>query len=157
VLAEEDLALAVGAWSVGQFTLPTTVATPVDPAREVLVVRLGTEQAVHTWAEDVDLALAPDPLRASVTPVQDGYRVDVTASSLARDVTLLVDRLDPDALVDAALVDLPAGATASFHVRTRGAFDPADLTRAPVLRSANDVVVPRLPRPGARDLTGTPA
>ena len=74
-----------------------TVATPADPAREVLVVRLGGLQTVHTWVEDVDLALDPDPLRASVTPVQDGYRVDVTATSLARDVTLLVDRLDPDA------------------------------------------------------------
>ncbi|KRD41169.1 beta-mannosidase [Cellulomonas sp. Root930] len=154
VLAEEDLTLAVGAWSVGHFTLPTTVATPDDPAQEVLVVRLGTLQTVHTWVEDVDLALDPAPLRASVTPVQDGYRVDVTATSFARDVTLLVDRVDPDAIVDTALVDIPAGTTASFHVRTRGAFDSADLTRAPVLRSANDVVVPRL---GARDLTQSPA
>lgn len=154
VLAEEDLALAVGAWSVGQFTLPTTLATPADPSREVLVVRLGNLQTVHTWVEDVELALDPDAVRASVTPVQDGYRVDVTATSFARDVTLLVDRLDPDAVVDTALVDIPAGATASFHVRTRGTFDPAALTRAPVLRSANDVVLPRL---GARDLTQSPA
>ena len=77
-----------------------------------------------------------------MTPVQDGYRVDVTATSLARDVTLLVDRARPRrAVVDAALVDIPAGATASFHVRTRGTFDPAELTTRPVLRSANDVVV----------------
>ncbi|MBO3103874.1 glycoside hydrolase family 2 protein [Cellulomonas fengjieae] len=144
VLAQEELALAVGAWSVGQFSLPAAVATPDAPEQEVLVVRLGAAQAVHTWAEDVDLALDPSPLHASVTPVQDGYRVDVTASSLARDVTLLVDRLDPDAVVDTALVDIPAGATASFHVRTRAVIDPADLTRAPVLRSANDVVVPRV-------------
>lgn len=150
VLAEENLALAVGAWSVGHFALPTTVAKPDDAAQEVLVVRLGTLQAVHTWVEDVDLDLDPAPLRASATPVQDGFRVDVTASSFARDVTLLVDRVDPDAIVDTALVDIPAGTTASFHVRTRGAFDPAELTRAPVLRSANDVVVRRL---GARDLT----
>ena len=88
-------------------------------------MRLGGLQTVHTWVEDVDLTLDPDALRASVTPVQDGYRVDVTATSLARDVTLLVDRLDPDAVVDTALVDIPAGATASFHVRTRGTFDPA--------------------------------
>lgn len=157
VLAEEDLALAVGAWSVGQFALPTTVATPVDPAQEVLVVRLGALQTVHPWAEDIDLALDPAPLRASVTPVQDGYRVDVTASSLARDVTLLVDRLDPEARVDTALVDIPAGATASFHVRTRGTFDPAELTRAPVLRSANDVVVRRASEVEARGLTQSPA
>ena len=157
VLAEEDQTLAVGAWSVGQFRLPTTVATPDDPAREILVVRLGDLQAVHPWAEDIDLDLDPAPLRASATPVQDGYRVDVTATSLARDVTLLVDRLDPDAHVDVALVDIPAGSTASFHVRTRGTFDPAELTRAPVLRSANDVVIPRLREPDARDLSESPA
>ncbi|WP_456788577.1 glycoside hydrolase family 2 protein [Cellulomonas sp. P5_C5] len=154
VLAEEDLALAVGAWSVGQFALPATVATPADPAREVLVVRLGGLQTAHTWVEDVDLSLDPDALRATVMPVQDGYRVDVHATSFARDVTLLVDRLDPDAVVDTALVDIAAGATASFHVRTRGAFDPEALTRAPVLRSANDVVLPRV---GAHDLTQSPA
>ncbi|MEZ0449508.1 glycoside hydrolase family 2 protein [Cellulomonas sp. ICMP 17802] len=154
VLAEEDLALAVGAWSVGRLALPTTVATPADPSREVLVVRLGDLQAVHTWAEDVDLALDPAAVRATVTPVQDGFRVDVTASSLARDVTLLVDRLDPDASVDRALVDVPAGETASFHVRTRASVDPAALTRGPVLRSANDVIVPRI---GAENLTRSPA
>ncbi|WP_315094504.1 glycosyl hydrolase 2 galactose-binding domain-containing protein [uncultured Cellulomonas sp.] len=154
VLAEEELALAVGAWSVGQFALPPTIATPADPTHEVLVVRLGALQAVHTWVEDIDLALDPAPLRATVTPVQDGFRVDVTASSLARDVTLLADRVDPDAVVDTALVDIPAGGTASFHVRTQRVVDPLALTRPPVLRSANDVVVPRL---GARDLTQSPA
>ena len=55
---------------------------------------------------------------------------------------------------DQPFADIPAGATASFHVRTRGTFDPAALTRAPVLRSANDVVTPRV---GARDLTQSPA
>jgi len=62
-------------------------------------------------------------------------------------VTLLVDRLDPDAVVDDALVDLPAGATASFHVRTAARLDPAALLGRDVLRTANDVGVPR-PVPG---------
>ena len=42
----------------------------------------------------------------------------VTATSLARDVALLVDRADADATVDEALVALPAGESATFHVRT---------------------------------------
>ena len=117
-------------------------------------MRLGGLQTVHTWVEDVDLALDPDALRASVTPVQDGYRVDVTATSFARDVTLLVDRLDPDALVDTALVDIPAGATASFHVRTRGDVRPRRPHPRPraALRQRRGA-----PRVGARDLTQSPA
>lgn len=154
-VAEVELALAVGAWSVGLFALPAEVATPDDPAGEVLVARLGEVQSVHTWVEDVDLRLDPDPLTATVTPVQDGYRVDVTARSFARSVTLHVDRFDPDAVVDTALVDVPGGETVSFHVRTAVRHDPEALTRAPVLRTANDVVVPRAPQTAAdaeRDL-----
>lgn len=154
-VAEVELALAVGAWSVGLFALPAGVATPDDPAGEVLVARLGEIQSVHTWVEDVDLRLDPDPLTATVTPVQDGYRVDVIARSFARSVTLHVDRFDPDAVVDTALVDVPGGETVSFHVRTAVRHDPEALTRAPVLRTANDVVVPRAPQTAAdaeRDL-----
>jgi beta-mannosidase len=73
--------------------------------------------------------------------------VHVTAHSTARDVTLLPDRLAADAVVDEALIDLPAGATATFTVRTAADLDPDDLTRSPVLRTANelravDVVAP---------------
>lgn len=154
-LAEVELGLAVGAWSVGLFALPDEVAAPDDPAGEVLVVDLGDVRTVHTWAQDVDLRLDPDPVSATVTPLQDGYRVDVTARSFARSVTLHVDRLDPDATVDDALVDVPAGDTVSFHVRTSARFDAAALTRSPVLRTANDVVVPRgttAPAGAERDL-----
>ena len=42
----------------------------------------------------------------------------VTATSLARDVTLLVDRADPDATVDESLITLPAGRSATLHVRS---------------------------------------
>ena len=68
-----------------------------------------------------------------------GYRVDVTARSLATAVCLLVDRAAADARVDDALVDLPAGASWSFHVTTEAVLDPLVLTAAPVLRTANDL------------------
>ena len=141
VLARSEVPLTVGAWSVGTFPVPPALRTPDDPAHEVLVVTLGRQRAVHTWVEDVDLALDPAPLDVRVHPVQDGYEVEVTARSLARDVTLLVDRLDPDATVDEALVTLTAGETTAFRVRTSAVLDPAALASAPVLRSANDVVV----------------
>ncbi|MGY4645590.1 glycoside hydrolase family 2 protein [Cellulomonas sp. URHB0016] len=149
VLSGVDLTLAVGAWSVGLFALPDDVAEPENATTEALVAVLADGlhdvRTVHTWVDDVDLRLDPRPLRATVSPEQDGYRVDVHATSLARAVTLLVDRLDPDAVVDDAVVDVPAGTSVSFHVRTLGRFDPQALTRHPVLRTANDVVVPAPP------------
>ncbi|SFK27073.1 beta-mannosidase [Cellulomonas sp. KH9] len=141
VLARAEVPLTVGAWSVGTFPVAADLRTPDDPSAEVLVVSLDRRRAVHTWVEDVDLALDPAPFDARVHPVQDGYAVEVTARSLVRDLTLLVDRLDPAASVDEALVTLPAGARATFRVRTAATLDPAALVAAPVLRSANDVVV----------------
>ena len=145
VLARAELPLTVGAWSAGTFPIAAAVRTPDDPTHEVLLVALDRSRAVHTWVEDVDLALDPSPVRARAHPVPDGYEVQVTARSLVRDLTLLVDRLDPDAVVDEALVTLPAGATTTFRVRTSAVLDPADLVAAPVMRSANDVVAPARP------------
>ena len=116
---------------------------PGDAASEALVVDLGGERTVHTWVEDVDLDLDPAPLEVVVAAEPGGYRVDVTARSLAKDVTLLVDRIDPDAVVDAALVTLPAGASTTFHVRTAVVGAEGRLVGPPVLRCANDVVVRR--------------
>jgi beta-mannosidase len=110
-----------------------------DRANEVLVATLGEARGLHRWAESKDLALDPAPVRATVTAADGGYRVDVTATSLALGVTLLADRLDPDALVDDQVVDLPAGATATFHVTSQG-LDEEALAGRPVLRTENDLV-----------------
>ena len=91
---------------------------------------------------DRDPALALDA--AAVTAVAevtgDGYEVTVTARTLAKDVTLLVDRVHAAAWVDRGLVTLLPGESAVFRVRAPGGLDPAAFTTAPVLRSANDLV-----------------
>ncbi|MGK5643566.1 hypothetical protein ACSNOK_35905, partial [Streptomyces sp. URMC 126] len=79
----------------------------------------------------------PAPLKAEAVAVPGGYRVDVRASSFARDIAILADRVAPDAVVDEMLVSLPAGESRSFTVRTDADIDPAVLTEPPVLRSAN--------------------
>ena len=96
-------------------------------------------RAIHLFAEDLELAYDPRALTATATPVGGGYRVDVRATSFARDVAVLADRLAPDAEVDDMLVILLAGESHSFLVHTTARLDPAELTRAPVLRSANDL------------------
>ena len=155
VLASDAVEVAVAPRAVHLAALAAGVRVPGDPASEVLVVELGECRTVHTWAEDVDLALDPAPLDVSVVAEPGGYRVEVTARSLAEDVTLLVDRVDPDAVVDDALVTLPAGAGAVFHVRTTVTGAETDLAGPPVLRCANDVVVKRAPgRPSRASAAG---
>ena len=147
LLASDAVDVAVAPRTVHLAALAAAVRVPGDTASEVLVVELGERRTVHTWAEDVDLDLDPAPLDVVVVAEPGGYRVDVTARSLAEDVTLLVDRLDPDAVVDDALVTLPAGSSATFHVRSTVAGLEAALVGPPVLRCANDVVVRRGGRP----------
>jgi beta-mannosidase len=117
--------VAVAPRTVHLAALAAAVRVPGDTASELLVVELGERRTVHTWAEDVDLGLDPAPLDVVVAAEPGGYRVDVTARSLAEDVTL------------------PAGAAVTFHVRSRVAGLEADLVGPPVLRCANDVVVRR--------------
>ena len=143
VLASDAVHVSVPRRSVHLAVVAAAVRVPAEAGGEVLVAELGHERTVHTWVEDVDLALDAAPLDVAIVAEPGGYRVDVTARSLAKDVTLLVDRIDPDAVVDDALVTLPAGASATFRVRTSVAGAEAELTRAPVLRCANDVVVRR--------------
>ncbi|GGM31529.1 glycoside hydrolase family 2 protein [Promicromonospora citrea] len=139
VLATSRAEVTVEPRSVTLVPLAGDVAAVADSSREVLTVSFGGERGLHRWAESKDLALDPAPLRTAVTPDGDGYRVEVTATSLALGVTLLPDRLDPAAQVDDQVVDLPAGATAVFHVTGTG-LDPEALTARPVLRTENDLV-----------------
>ena len=119
--------------------LPDFIGKYEDVTSEIVVARLDAVCAVHTFAPDVGLALDPAPLDVAVTRTPDGYEVTVTARSFARDVTLLPDRLAADATVDEALVTLVAGESAVFRVRTSTPGLERPLSRAPVLRTANDL------------------
>ena len=94
---------------------------------------------MHTFVEDIELALEPDPVEVEVMKTDDGYAVTVTARSLARDVILLVDQAASDATVDHALVTLTAGQCKTFHVGTAAQDLEEAFTRPPVLRTANDL------------------
>ncbi|WP_407344205.1 glycoside hydrolase family 2 protein [Pengzhenrongella phosphoraccumulans] len=148
LLAEADLAVTAAARSVELLTLPANLRDADVPSNEVLVAELGGVRTVHTWVPDVDLGLAPSPLRTSVEVVDGGYQVTVAATSLALDVMLLVDRLDPAADVDLGLVTLPAGAAVTFRVRSAVPGLEGTLTGPAVLRSANDLAATR-PAPTA--------
>jgi len=149
VLAQARLAIDVPPREVGLLALPDDVLAVQDARREVLLVsgvaRPGESGAgeivgLHTWAEDKEMAYRAAPFEASVTRVDGGYTVQVTARSLVRDLTLLVDKLDPDAQVDAQVVTVPAGEQATFRVRSAMQLDEAALVGPRVLRSVNALV-----------------
>ncbi|MCY7401447.1 MAG: glycoside hydrolase family 2 protein [Nocardioides sp.] len=166
VLAEASLPLAVAPRSVALLEVPEQVRSPGDPREEVLVVEgpgpdgsTPGQRTVHSWCEDVDLRLVPHPLDASAEAIEGGYLVTVTATrSLVKDLALLVDRLDPAATVDSALITLPAGQQATIRVDSEVTGLETALTRAPVLRTANDLATtrsrPHTPEPEGRATDG---
>ena len=141
VLAEQSLELAVGARAVATLGLGGEVLAVGDPSREYLEVRVeGAAPAFHLFAEDKDVAFEPAPFTTSVARVDGGYEVTVTASSLVRDLALLVDKLDPDAVVDEQLVTLAAGDEVVLGVVSDREIDPGALVSPRVLRSVNALV-----------------
>jgi beta-mannosidase len=140
VLAAVKLPLDVPARSVARLDLAAELRTPGDPKGEVLVVSTADARTAHLFREDLELSYDPAPLTAEVRRVAEGYRVDVTASSFARDVAVLADRVAEDAVVDDTLVTLAAGGAHSFLVRTATELaDPSALAGPLVLRSANSL------------------
>jgi beta-mannosidase len=146
-LAVERLPFTVAARSVALIPLPASLLTPDDPAREALTITTPHARVYHLFCEDRDAVLDPDPLVATVSRVRGGYRIDASATSFAHDVSVLADKVAPDATVDDMLVSLAAGESTTFQVRT--AVDvptPSDLVSPRVLRCAN-----RLSTGGFRD------
>ncbi|RKN41263.1 glycoside hydrolase family 2 protein [Streptomyces hoynatensis] len=141
-LESTALALEVAPRSVAGLDLTDSLLKPGDPAREFLVATAGEVRTVHLFAEDRELAYDRDALSARAQAVPGGYRIDVTAASLARDVAVLADRVAPDATVDEMLVTLLPGETRSFTVRTAAEVDPAEFTAPLVLRSVNSLTPP---------------
>lgn len=141
VLAEQTMPLEVDAREASALVVPADVATPGDGASEFLVVTASTgERAFWYFVEDPALALEAAPIDASAEEVDGGYRVHVTATGLVKDLTLLVDKVDPSAHADAALLTLLPGESVEVMVRARPGLDPSEFVAERVLRSANDLV-----------------
>ena len=131
--------------------LALALGTDADVRRDVLVAEAGGHRAVWFFAEDKDLALSREWGSARAEAVPGGYDVHVTAAGLQRDVCLLVDKVDPDAVLDEAMVTLLPGESRTFHVTSRRVLDPAALLDPRVLRSTNQLVTsPGRPEPSAR-------
>ncbi|MGW2476782.1 beta-mannosidase [Streptomyces sp. NPDC001665] len=140
VLAEETVPVTTAPRATTSVPLPAALATPGDPARELLSARLDDTRTLHFYVEDPALALPPARYGATVTEEEDAgsYRVEITAETLLRDLCLFPDRLHPDAEADTMLLTLLPGESATIRVTGAVLEDPSALATRPVLRCVND-------------------
>ena len=121
--------------------LPSGVSTPGDVARELVVAGVGDARGFWFFAEPRDSALEAASVEVSAEPAEGGTLVTVSARGLVRDLALLVDKVDPDAVAADALLTLLPGESAGIVVRHHGAALPASALSDPrVLRTANELV-----------------
>jgi beta-mannosidase len=106
----------------------------------VLLATFGDERGFWFPVEQRDSALTAADLETQVSTTDDGYDVTVTATSLVRDLALLVDKVDVDAVVDDMMVTLLPGDTVTFHVTTTKELASEELTSSSVLRTSNQLV-----------------
>lgn len=123
--------------------VPPDLAAPRDAADELLVAAFEHETAMWFYAEPRESALTEPDLSVEVTPTEHGALVRVTTDTLVRGLTLLVDKVHPEAVVDEMLIDLLAGESTTFRVVAPVPLDAAALASAQVLRSVNQLVRPR--------------
>ncbi|MBZ9793837.1 glycoside hydrolase family 2 protein [Rhizobium sp. 3T7] len=141
VLAEfEFWRLLCDRFDAKEFSLPADIATPDNAIDELVVAQMLDRRAFHYFVEDVDLKLPAPQASIEVSPSADGYEVKVTAVTFLKDLCLMADRLDPDAVVDSMLITLLPGESHIFALRTATALSASDITIGALLRSANDLV-----------------
>ena len=120
--------------------IPEAVAVAGSAPDEVLVATVGAERGFWSFAEARDSTIPAPRFSAEVARQEDGYAVTITAESFLRDLTLLVDKLDPAAVVDDQLVTLLPGERVTFHVRTEVELGEDELLSTRVVRTANQLV-----------------
>lgn len=139
-LASVSFPLALDRRSSATVEIPQEVAASTSEADELIVATIGAERGFWYFAEARDSGLPAPAFTADVRRVDDGYAVAIHADTFLRDLTLLVDKVVPDAVVDDQLVTLLPGEDVVFHVRTATDIDPADLVSTRVVRTANQLV-----------------
>ena len=157
-LADDEVPATVPVWGTATVAVPPALAAAGDPGREVLIAEFRADESqeagaetptagveprgVWWFAEPRDSALEPARVTAEVVSAgAAGYDVTVTAATLVRDLTLLVDRIDPAATVDRGLVTLLPGESATFRIAGVASLDTAAVLAPLVARSGNDLVV----------------
>ena len=139
--ASARIEVSAAARTVARLGLPHELTTPGDARSEVIVADLDGVRAFWYFAEPRGSALPAADIAMSVAAhAGDGVDVTLTARSFVRDVTLLVDKVAPDAEASTGPLTLLPGESATIRVSGVSAADAEALTSARVLRSANQLV-----------------
>src|SRR5690606_21448237 len=144
-LAVATAHLKVPARGAATLDVPAHVREASDASAEVLVADAGYPgdddhvRGLWTFAEDKDLAYESAPFTAQAQAKDGGYTVTVKAHALVRDLTVLADKVAPDAETNDALVTLLAGESHTFKVSTRAVVDADRFTERGVLVSVNAI------------------
>jgi beta-mannosidase len=121
--------------------LPADVATAGDVAGELVVAGVDGARGFWFFAEPRDSTLGAAEVDVRTEPAAGGTLVTLTAATLVRDLALLVDKVDPDAVASDALVTLLPGESTTLLVRHDGDELAASVLSDPrVLRTANELV-----------------
>ncbi|MGO2746503.1 glycoside hydrolase family 2 protein [Microbacterium sp.] len=121
--------------------IPADIVAAENAASELLLAEASGNRGLWWFAEPRDSALAAPGLTAEVARRDDGsHDVTIAAGALTRDLTLLVDRLAPDATVDRGLVTLLPGEQAVFRITGVAEVDAAAVLHPLVARSGNQLV-----------------
>jgi beta-mannosidase len=146
-----ELAVATAHLSAGPretvtLDVPAHVLEAGDAAGEILVADAGYPgdddhvRAVWTFAEDKDIAYKAAPFTAAATKVDGGYRIEFRATGFVRDLTVLVDKVDPSAVADVALLTLVPEDRAVVTIASANDVDPEAFLAQNVLVSVNSLV-----------------
>ncbi len=142
VLAEHTARVVTDRLGVARLPLPSSLTVPSTPASELLVAETAHERTLWFFAEDRDLAYEPVSLDLAVTRDDDDVvRLTVGAETLVRDLCVFADRVDPSASADECLVTLLSGERRTLLFYGVPSGRETELLSAPVLRTANDLVV----------------
>ncbi|HEY9307557.1 MAG TPA: glycoside hydrolase family 2 protein [Microbacterium sp.] len=121
--------------------LPADVATAGEAASELVVAGVDAVRGHWFFAEPRESTLGAAQVELRTEPAADGTLVSLTAGSLVRDLTLLVEKVDPTAVASDALVTLLPGESTTLLVRHDGDTLAASALSDPrVLRTANELV-----------------
>ncbi|MEU2946759.1 glycoside hydrolase family 2 protein [Nocardiopsis alba] len=120
--------------------VPEGVGRAGDPTAEVLTVDGAGERAWWFFSRDRDLAYRKPEFDGETQTFGSDLRVKVRARVLLRDLVLNVDRIDPEAETDSALVTLLPGESHTFTVFGGAGMDPEAVLSLPVLRCVNDTM-----------------
>lgn len=140
ILAQEQLHIDAAPRTAGRGVIPPHLAVAQSTSDELVSATVGDQRGLWFFAEYRDSSLTRAEYDVTAARTDGGWIIDIFAHTVVRDLTMLVDKLDPDARVDTSMLTLLPGERARLRVTGAADADPESFGAARILRSANDLV-----------------